>query len=641
MANILATSICEPARRRGLSIFPIRPQGKEPIVSQRQARPDYPIEDGQNYGVVATDTVCILDIDSPELFAAVCPELPETYTVKSRRGLHLYFKQTDASRRLGNTSRNGVFDFMGGFPKYCVGEGSIHPSGCVYECLKDVDLAAIPDGLVQRLSSWPFGEGIPGFIPDHRKAMLSLCGRLWVEGKDRDVLLEEMLAANVKADVPLSVGDVTRMVDYAVKEWELAVQVPQAYVGKDTPIIEVLEKPAEKWECRLDLPKTDYLDMLAEEITIGTQLPFSYARETFKMLLLACVPKLPTFPWFRQLHSRQYVVLLSDEPGVGKGETWRRCTKTLERSGFPQDYVYQTISGAQLGSPEYAVKKFGAEISRGTPKEPGIVIQIVRPKPIVHYDEGKQLAQKDADRGGLVTMFTSLFDSNEHSFGSFKNGEGHIRDANVSLMLHFVQDAFDLTFNGTGVTTDGFLSRCTFVLDRRNIVSGHWRNPDSQNVERLMTEIRACMTKEIDPSALAKRHAECVNEIRTWEKKLSGRLEFLFTQDLMARVLFAPSPNPEAVDLAFKWTKHQYETRRVVYPIDVSKNKAEQMGFLIRTAFEKHGPMTKAKVQDRVNVRRIGSGGWTVFKQVWGAMPLKVVAKTHKGTDVYDLADRE
>src|SRR5712692_3666019 len=77
---------------------------------------------------------------------------------------------------------------------------------------------------------------------------------------------------------------------------------------------------------RLEIDRVDYIDFLAQELTDGTKLPFSFARETLKLMLLAALPKKrPALPWFHTLHPRQYVVLVSDKPGTGKGETWRRA----------------------------------------------------------------------------------------------------------------------------------------------------------------------------------------------------------------------------------------------------------------------------------------------------------------------------
>ncbi len=113
-----------------------------------------------------------------------------------------------------------------------------------------------------------------------------------------------------------------------------------------------------------------------------------------------------------------------------------------------------------------------------------------------------------------------------------------MKQANVSLMLHFVREAFELTFAGTGVTADGFLSRCTFVVDYRSPLCGDWRIVDSEAISRLMQKVRECMerkTLEIHPDAGAAR-LEFVHEIRQWEPKFRSRLEFPLDQDL------SPSP---------------------------------------------------------------------------------------------------
>src|SRR5262249_44970196 len=84
---------------------------------------------------------------------------------------------------------------------------------------------------------------------------------------------------------------------------------------------------------RLEIGRADYIDQLAETVTAGTKLPFSFARETFKMLFLAALePTRPVLPWFHKLHTREYVILVSENPNDGKGETFRRCQATIERA---------------------------------------------------------------------------------------------------------------------------------------------------------------------------------------------------------------------------------------------------------------------------------------------------------------------
>jgi hypothetical protein len=151
---------------------------------------------------------------------------------------------------------------------------------------------------------------------------------------------------------------------------------------------------------RLEIDKADYIDHLADELTRETRLPFSFARETLKMLFLASLPdKRPVLPWLHTLHTRQYVVLVSDTPGAGKGETWRRCKATIEKAGGA--FGLEFINGDQLGSPEWACVAFGGE---------------------------RETFRKRATE---PEKLTSLFESNQHATGSFSNGKAEVKKADV------------------------------------------------------------------------------------------------------------------------------------------------------------------------------------------------------------------
>ena len=110
-----------------------------------------------NYGAVCTpDTIVVLDADNPGLRShierATGREFPSTLTVKSSKGYHYYFLQTDKSRAIGNRKLAGMFDLQSD-RKYVVGPGSIHPSGAEYTILNDTDIVPMPDWLAERLDT--------------------------------------------------------------------------------------------------------------------------------------------------------------------------------------------------------------------------------------------------------------------------------------------------------------------------------------------------------------------------------------------------------------------------------------------------------------------------------------------------------
>ena len=140
-------------------------------------------------------------------------------------------------------------------------------------------------------------------------------------------------------------------------------------------------------------------------------------------------------------------------------------------------------------------------------------------------------------------------------------------------------------------------------------------------VAGIMEHIRQCMkrtTLDVQPGTEPMR-LEFAHEIRQWEPKFRSRLEFLFNQDMYARALFSQDGriDDDVVERAAKWTRHQYDTRLNVYPLDVSPDKREQMGTTLRRALEKHGRLTRAQLMKFGNVNRTGSGGYTIFSQVF------------------------
>lgn len=381
---------------------------------------------------------------------------------------------------------------------------------------------------------------------------------------------------------------------------------------------------------RLEIDKADYIDHLADELTRETRLPFSFARETLKMLFLASLPETrPVLPWLHTLHTRQYVVLVSDTPGAGKGETWRRCRATIEKADGA--FALEFINGDQLGSPEWACVAFGGEretkrtiLAPPNKREPSIHVDIGPRGRIVHYDEGKKLFQKDSigkgSERGLLAMFTSLFESNQHATGSFSNGKADVKEADVSLMLHFTRPGFDKCFMGSGATRDGFLSRCCIESDYGNEVTGEWRLVDSATVRTLVEAIRGCLTRTELPEDGDARETrlEYLRFLRKQDPTRAARLEFLFVQDLYARALFSQEGRmtAQAVRRATRWTQHQLLTRQALWPMDTSSDKDERMYHALRAAYEKYGKLTHRQAKKLCNLHREGTGGISVYQRV-------------------------
>jgi len=152
--------IVTPLIARGIPVIPIPPRQKgtrlkgwqnlattDPVQIEKwhEENPQY------NCGAVAKpDGFWFLDCDAPNLQQTIEAEtgqlFPPTFSVRSSKGIHYYFRQTDASRKTGNVSVEGLFDAQVN-NKYVVAPGSIHPSGKCYEVLNDTAIAEAPDWL--------------------------------------------------------------------------------------------------------------------------------------------------------------------------------------------------------------------------------------------------------------------------------------------------------------------------------------------------------------------------------------------------------------------------------------------------------------------------------------------------------------
>jgi hypothetical protein len=152
--------------KRGIPVIPLKPNSKLPaLVAHGVLDATLNIEQIEawdktqpncNCAAAASPDGCwFLDIDDMSMVKGLLVdcgqfELPNTFTVKTTRGLHLYFKQNDVSRAMGN-QRLGVCDAQIE-NKYVVAPGSMHPSGAKYEILIDTDILEAPEWLITWLS---------------------------------------------------------------------------------------------------------------------------------------------------------------------------------------------------------------------------------------------------------------------------------------------------------------------------------------------------------------------------------------------------------------------------------------------------------------------------------------------------------
>ncbi|MET7761706.1 bifunctional DNA primase/polymerase [Streptomyces sp. NPDC005393] len=144
---------------RGFRVFPLK--GKVPAVkwksdastdpgwiAQQLSRPGI-----TGYGVVMGSGVLAVDTDTPEAERWASSTLPATFTVRTAKGFHRYYRVPFRSRNSSQHSTVRIADGtdIRGDGGYVVGPGSRHPSGAVYQVSSDLPIADLPEEFHDRV----------------------------------------------------------------------------------------------------------------------------------------------------------------------------------------------------------------------------------------------------------------------------------------------------------------------------------------------------------------------------------------------------------------------------------------------------------------------------------------------------------
>ena len=151
--------IATPLIQRGIPVIPVQPNEKRCLLPEWQKKATTEIEqlklwqtENPNFNVGCVgrpDGFVMLDCDVVGLREQIEREtkqkFPRTLVIKSagKGAQHLYFRQTDESRRLGNRKSANLFDLQS-VDRYVVGAGSTLSNGKSYEIVDDSPIADFP-----------------------------------------------------------------------------------------------------------------------------------------------------------------------------------------------------------------------------------------------------------------------------------------------------------------------------------------------------------------------------------------------------------------------------------------------------------------------------------------------------------------
>jgi hypothetical protein len=271
--------------KRGWSVFPARPRGKEPTTAHGvldATRDETTIQGwwhAQPAAGVAIATgrasrLVVIDIDgatgekSLERLQEEIGPLPVTAEVRTARGRHLYFALPERKAVRCSVGRLGTGLDVRGDGGYVVAPPSLHPTGSAYEWLRECPPAPLPIPLARLLdehrsapSNLPAGEK---FREGTRNATLaSLAGTMRRRGMGEDAIRAALLAENAaKCDPPLAGSEVERIAasisryapatpdrkakpkDSGSAQWPEAL-APEAFHGLAGEIVHAIEPHSE------------------------------------------------------------------------------------------------------------------------------------------------------------------------------------------------------------------------------------------------------------------------------------------------------------------------------------------------------------------------------------------------------------
>jgi hypothetical protein len=171
----------------GVSVVPLQVKSKNPCTVHAALDgttdsdtidcwiAEYPAD--SNCGACAFYDGCwFIDDDMGTMAAtyktATGQDLPQTFTVKTSRGFHYYFRHDDASRAVRYGGKDNAKIDIPGYKgearcnhEYVVGPGSVHPSGIVYEIFNDAPIVPAPAHLLEWLqTAYSLSETLKGKI---------------------------------------------------------------------------------------------------------------------------------------------------------------------------------------------------------------------------------------------------------------------------------------------------------------------------------------------------------------------------------------------------------------------------------------------------------------------------------------------
>lgn len=648
---------------RGFRVHPLREREKAPLLKDWPAlatndraiieawAAKYP---NANCGVVLDDNLCVLESDDfPQFFdrlyhgpAGHQVPFPKTFTVQARANRpHIYFRQTAASRALGNCDLAGVFEFKQN-RRYVVAEGSTHPAGPQYLVIDPSPIVPIPDGIIERLaalrrkttitaagSTDPIGEG------GRHEFLTSVAGKLRNSGLTADAIEAALIPINdARCAPPIPHADIQHIAQ-SVGRYDVPPPEPRLVMG--APAATVAELAEDDTEDETQAARPVYPDEIwagtaygdfAEICTRGNNVPRKMFTEAFRTVAGALMGE-QLRCGLQSVNPRSYTVLIAP-PGHGKGTACDAVTRFFgdnwdsERGSNPPllargKSVYRSHAiGAMIANPASAPGLMNA-------LEPDKVGKGQSPSPLDAWDPlPRILTLTEEIRGtfanfglentgaGLESALCELWDRD--SFSSTVTAQRRQASGRLlfSLLGGITREGWDSVFSKSQSVESGFLSRVNIIA-----TEGLWKL-----VGAIDTWDFAALQRTFLPRLLAlQEHPLLINPTPSARDLMMEWFATLETSELAHRTRINVHAWRVALHLAWlqgspymdnahviggiKAAEYQVKMREHYAPAEGDTRQARCQAS-IRRAMKSRKKMSIRELQRATNANRVGLTDW-------------------------------
>jgi hypothetical protein len=683
--SIFAEGVKELAIKRGIPCIPVPPKEKgtrlvdwpnlatTDLVQLRawnKENPEY------NIGAVATnDGVYILDDDDGLLKERYQADTGNPFpkallVVKSSKGFHYYYPQTEKSRATGNIKKKGAFDLQQN-KKYVVGPYSVHPSGAIYTPVESNEVAEDTDALLDWLIAGlknpvTIGGEEAGVVTAAQKAAFEKY--LGPEAHDENITEVGYDNVNKRWAYARNLGCPFREVhtnpNTCALDREFYVYIsptgPQVKcvhsscemtwkkyrdflveksghnypmdAGNDYEVVVGHYDAAEaKFQADMaamkaipDFPEAcldgSLIGDMARALTCHTFIPPVFAYNNIKVALGLLIDGCVGFPHHPALHMRSYSIQVSTRPGCGKGESRARAydINSNGEAGILRPLMKDVLldDGNVFGS--------GQKMKMWLADNSGRRI-------LLSFDELRELFLKTKQGNGNTLESTLLQLHEKTEVGQSTVGVGDHLGKNIRLSFSgdMTTEGFREAFEGTNSIGNGFLSRCVIGLSDRMKYAADWEEPNTLFLETLRAQMGAAIDgivaqsnelqhvfiPEETPAAKSLRNDFLTKTVNDEElEPFIDRVDAHFKRDLLLRVIFSNTGSniitEEQMRRSISWAEYQLLVRKKLWQAEGS-DKVALMNKRIIAALTRHQGrstgLSEAELGDFCHTHRDGS----------------------------------